>query len=381
MAAAAIVQVALQGQPALNLGEQITATQRLGGVISPRSAAAKVVNGVCSYVTQRFDIGRTGWNQYESLLTVNSVLSGFAAIATLTVQGEVAAQPLYLRGLTIGGKQRNIVFVATTENYIYAFDADTFEQIWRQQLTPTNPSYPYASNWAYNGSGGGGGESGWDDIGYNRTIGIMGTPVIDPKAQVAYLVVTCQNIQYQEFTPITQNYAPAGSVLHWLYAIDLTTGNTVAGIAPNPTQLQPTVGAIAFDSRVQMQRPGLLLANGNIYVGFGSYGDKTSIAQYYGWVLIYAVATLNEVAVFFPCPDAVNDKTAGKGGSIWQSGTGIAADANGNVYFATANGDFEPAAQGSGAKGLWRFGHKAFTELGVRGPAKRLFYTIQSVRS
>ena len=132
MAAAAIVQVALQGQTALNPGEQITATQRLGGVISPRSAAAKVVNGVCSYVTQRFDIGRTGWNQYESLLTVNSVLSGFAAIATLTVQGEVAAQPLYLRGLTIGGKQRNIVFVATSENYIYAFDADTFEQIWRQ---------------------------------------------------------------------------------------------------------------------------------------------------------------------------------------------------------------------------------------------------------
>jgi hypothetical protein len=101
------------------------------------------------------------------------------------------------------------------------------------------------------------------------------------------------------------------------------------------------VGALQFDSRVQMQRPGLLLSHGKLYIGFGSYGDNTNTAQYYGWLLVYKAATLRQVGVFLPCPDATQDPYSGKGGSIWMCGTGIAADARGNVYFATANGEFE----------------------------------------
>lgn len=291
-----------------------------------------------SYLTQRFDNGRTGWNPSEKKLTVHKVKSGgFGVKHIFTVTGEVFAQPLYLKDFRIGGRRRDIVFVVTSENWIYAFDTGTFATIWKRSLTPQG-CYPYMSNWAYYG------------LGYNdyytpggRTVGIIGTPVIDPVKKVAYLIATCQTVAYPY--PLTPpggiGNAPTppapGTVQHWLHAIDLKTGHD----RRPPRQIGATVGAIQFDSRVQMQRPGLLLSNGKLHIGFGSYGDNTNIAQYYGWLLIYKAATLTQVGAFLPCPDATQDPWSGKGGSIWMCGTGIAADARGNLYFATGNGEFE----------------------------------------
>jgi hypothetical protein len=86
-----------------------------------------------------------------------------------------------------------------------------------------------------------------------------------------------------------------------------------------------------------MNRPGLLLLNGVIYVGFGSHGDA-HLPFYHGWVFAYHAATLAQIGIFNATPDAPSGQTSAAG--IWQSGMGLADDPQGFIYFTTGNGDF-----------------------------------------
>ena len=154
-------------------------------------------------------------------------------------------------------------------------------------------------------------------------IGITGTPAIDLKNQVMYFVVyTKENGQY----------------FHRLHAIDLATGNEKNG---SPVLIQGSVpgtsdwnsdnnGNVVFDSQSQLQRPGLLLLNGAVYIAFGSHGDNP---PYHGWIFAYDASTLQQLGIW-------NATANGHAGAIWQGGTGLSADSNGNIYVATSNGDF-----------------------------------------
>jgi hypothetical protein len=93
-------------------------------------------------------------------------------------------------------------------------------------------------------------------------------------------------------------------------------------------------GQVAFDPAVQLSRPGLLLANGNVYVAFGSYSD---VGAYHGWIFAYDATSLAQTAVFTTTPN-------GARGAIWGSGCGLAVDAQGSVYAAVANGTFSESA-------------------------------------
>jgi hypothetical protein len=83
-----------------------------------------------------------------------------------------------------------------------------------------------------------------------------------------------------------------------------------------------------------MQRPALLLSQGKIYLAFGSYTERK---PFYGWVVSYDAATLEQHDVFVSTPEGVTFSNGGNGG-IWQSGQGLAASPNGHVYFFTGNG-------------------------------------------
>src|SRR5207244_7788127 len=89
-------------------------------------------------------------------------------------------------------------------------------------------------------------------------------------------------------------------------------------------------GIISLNPLRDLNRPALLLANGYLYMAFGSHGDQR---PYHGWVLSYDAATLQNVASFNVTPN-------GSGGGIWSSGQGLALDDSGYIYFMTGNATF-----------------------------------------
>lgn len=85
-----------------------------------------------SVVTAHNDIGRTGQNTSETILTPANVnATAFGKLFSYPVDGQTYAQPLYVPGVTMGagsaqpGTKHNVVFVATEHDSIFAFDADS----------------------------------------------------------------------------------------------------------------------------------------------------------------------------------------------------------------------------------------------------------------
>jgi len=120
---------------------------------------------------------------------------------------------------------------------------------------------------------------------------------------------------------------------NYLHAINLADG----------TERQPPVKIAAtdshgvrFDSRCQRNRPGLLLLNGVVYLGFGTFSCDQGApdgSPYHGWILGYHAATLAPAGVYCTTPD-------GGGGGVWQSGGGLVGGPDGAIYFETGNDDY-----------------------------------------
>ena len=283
--------------------------------------AAVTVNAVpppppsgVAVLTERYDLGRTGQNLAETVLKPSNVNSStFGKIASFSVDGVVYAQPLYVSNLSIGGGKHNVVFVATEHDSVYAFDADASSPIvyWQDKFIDISQNITTVPT---------------ADVGSTifPEVGITGTPVIDLKNQIMYFVVfTKEN---------------GGQYVQRLHAIDITTGNEKNG---SPVIIQGSVpgtsdwnsdgnGNVLFDPQHHLQRPGLLLLNGVVYLAFGSHGDNP---QYHGWVFAYDAGTLHQLGIW-------NAAANGHAGAIWQGGTGLSADSNGNIFAVTSNGDF-----------------------------------------
>jgi len=244
------------------------------------------------------DNARTGQNSNEALLTPARVNSTqFGKLLAIDVDGYVSAQPLYMSALAINGGTHNVVFVATEHNSVYALDADTGAQLWKVNL---GPSVPVSVE-------------GCPNVTAVTEIGILSTPVIDPVSNTIYL---------------TSKTYVNGDASHSLHALDITTGAEKLG---GPVTVSGAIGSLNFTPLTQKQRPGLLLSNGMLYLGYGSNGCDFNAR---GWLFAYNPANLQQVAVMTTQPDN------SYGSSIWQGGVGPAADSAGNIYFSTANGDF-----------------------------------------
>ena len=292
---------------------------------SPVSAASGT--GPSPVLTQHNDNGRTGAYLSETLLnTANVNVAQFGKLFTRPVDGQIYAQPLYVPGLTVAGAIHNVVFVATTHDSVYAFDADApaaSAPLWQTSLGAAAPiTYTIPNTTAV---GHDFGHPGYVDI--SPEVGVVSTPVIDPNTNTLYVVA------------FTKELDPPNCPCHYahrLHALDLASGAEKLG---GPVTISGTVsgngddavdGLITFQSQQQLQRAGLLLNNGVVYIAFASYGDWT---PYHGWLFGYDAATLRPVSVWNSTPNS------GLGG-IWQSGQGPAADAGANIYLMTGNGHY-----------------------------------------
>jgi hypothetical protein len=262
--------------------------------------------------TSRIDNARDGANANETLLTPANVNQyGFHLAFTFPVDYVVMAQPLYVPQVNIGGVNHNVMYVATMADSVYAIDADTGAQLWWTNFT--NPAEGiYTAQVATHTMPCGAGQ------GYDQE-GIVGTPVIDTTSNPMTMYLDAKTVVN-------------GTVQHHLHALDITTGIDtqtpvlIAATSVSTSSLYNPERTTVFDGLHQMNRPGLLLLNGVIYLAFGSNSCNDGNS---GWLLSYDEATLSQLNVFNTSP--YHGLT-----SIWQAGTGIAADEANNIFVETA---------------------------------------------
>ena len=274
-------------------------------------------------LTQHNDNSRTGLNPNETALNTSNInTTQFGKLFSLPVDGQVYAQPLYVPNVVFPGNvTHNVVIVATQNDSVYAFDADSGSgtPLWTASLV----------DWAHGGVPGEtpllNAPSTLGCTAINPEVGIISTPVID--------VTTLP-------TPTIYVVAKSVSVstyMNRLHALDITTGNekaqgpVVISAAVSGTGDASQNGTLTFNPQYEFNRPGLLLLNGNIYIAFASVCYPTT---FHGWVFAYDTASFNQKSVFATTPNGVR-------GGIWTSGAGMSADSSGFIYAATGDGTYD----------------------------------------
>jgi hypothetical protein len=264
-------------------------------------------------LTWHNDSGRTGQNLQETILTPANVNSAtFGRLGTLTVDGKVDAQPLYVPGVNIPNQGvHNVLYVATEHGSLYAFDADSFQQLLKVTLLGANETSASVSCTQV-----------------TPEIGITGTPAIDLQAGPHGMIFA-----------VSQSQDASHNFHHRLHALDLPTLTEQLGGPVNITATYPGSGAEnTFNPTEHVARPALLILNGVVYTSWGSHCDG---GNYAGWILSYSETTLAQVGVLNVVPN-------GSDGGIWSAGSGPAADASGNIYALIGNGTFDATLNASG---------------------------------
>ncbi|MEP6549053.1 MAG: PQQ-binding-like beta-propeller repeat protein [Gammaproteobacteria bacterium] len=312
----------------------VVVTNAIGTAVSNAATlTVSVAAAGTDVLTYKNDLNRSGQNLTESALNLTNVASAtFGLLRTLSVNGKVDAQPLYLSKFNVAGTVHNMVFVATEHDTVYAFDVDTGAIVWQRSLLGT-------------------GETLSDTHGCGQVIpeiGITSTPVIDRSSGTHGTIFV-----------VAMSKDAASNYHQRLHALDLTTGAELLG---GPTEIAATVptsgsGTTSFDPGQYEERAALLLSNGIIYTSWTSHCD---VAPYTGWVIGYSAGTLARTTVLNLAPNS------GRGPAIWMSGGGPAVDAAGNIYLLTANGAFETTMDANGFPSRRDYGN-SFVKISTAG--------------
>src|SRR5579862_5636572 len=274
-------------------------------------AFATPVPGIYTY---HYDNLRDGQNPNETALTPANVNSKtFGKLFARAVDGNVYAEPLYVQSVQIPNLgSREVVYVATEHDSVYAFDATGARAVplWHVSFLSKRPTVTTVTP----------AQVGSPNI--SPEIGITGTPVIDPSSGTLYLAA--KTFEKPNF-------------VYRLHALDIATGAekfggpvVIAATAPG-TGGASSNGVITFDPHIANQRSGLTLSNGVVYIPFASHGDN---GPYHGWIFGYDAATLEQVSSFIVTPN-------GTLGGIWMAGGAPAVDSDGNLILASGNGTFD----------------------------------------
>ena len=309
------------------------------GSITSNSVRLSVTAAIAAtdVLTYHNDNARTAQNLTETVLMPSSIMSAqFGLLHTLAADGLVDAQPLIVSRLAVGGRTRNVVFIVSEHGSVYSFDADDGTPLVHVSLIPA-------------------GETASDNRSCSQVtpeIGITSTPVIDRAAGA-----------HGTLFAVAMSKDANGRYLQRLHALDLTT---LAEQSQSPVIVQGTYpgtgaassgGSVTFNPGQYKERAGLLLVNGIVYTAWASHCDN---GAYTGWIMGYDEHSLAQTRVLDVVPN-------GSGGAIWQSGGGMAADTQGNVYALIANGTFDTTLSTAGMPSKGDYGN-AFVKISATAP-------------
>lgn len=245
-------------------------------VVSLAPAPARAA--VPAWTTYDHDVLRTATDPDSA----SPVTPAPAWSADAQLDGQVFSQPL------VYGSR---VYVATENDTIYALDAATGAVVWQRSVGTPVPA----------------GNLPCGDIA--PTVGITSTPAIDPTAGRIYAVA---------------DTLAGGIVQHQLIALDLSSGDPVAGF---PVAVDPP-GA---DPKALLQRGSLALDGGRVIIPYG--GNNGDCGTYHGW-LVSAAENGGTPLRFLEVDPGVGEH----GGAIWGAGDGPSLDLAGHLFVSTGNG-------------------------------------------
>jgi hypothetical protein len=211
----------------------------------------------------RYDRFPTGANRQEtSLSSTNVNAASFGKLYSYYVDGAVYAQPLYVPAVRIPGQStHNVLYVATMNDKLYAFDADrSGPPLWMRDFTNEIAGVTPVPITDITNS---------NDLNVVGNAGIESTPVIDTSAEVIYLVArTKEN----------------GKYVQRLHKPDIKDGKDEAVMVEasvNSSARDAVNGVLHFDPRAGNQRSALAFVKGTIVIAWGSHED---IQPYHGWI-------------------------------------------------------------------------------------------------
>ena len=280
--------------------------------------------------THHNDAMRSGANLSEGCSLAPWSRTTSACLGRCRSTGKSSAQPLYVPNVAILNQgTHNVLYVVTEHDSVYAFDADNLSVLWQRSLILSGESSVPCSDYPiYCGAGG---TPGYKSL---SEVGITSTPVIDAATNTLYVVAETKVLP--DTTPHVHRQR--------LRALDITQGTERS---QSPALIQGVSGSDTFDPGSANQRAALLLSQASlsdgvhkvIDVAWASYGDRNSsgdVLQFKGWVMSFDAVSLAQRGIW--CNGCGVDHS---GGGIWQAGAGLAADANGDLYFMTGNGTYD----------------------------------------
>ncbi len=290
-----------------------------GGESESMQTSSKV-----NVLTRQYSADRAGANLQETTLTVDAVRASanrFHKLFSLPVDEKIETFPLFVSN--VPGVGKNLVFITTMNNSVFAFDADTGAKVWQQSLGKAvhNPELAVVK-----------------PTSVNKNYGIAATPVIDTDTNTMYVV--------------RWGYENNGKdPVQRLFILSLTDGEEQRPSLRIDAKVDVhhsngSVSTTSFNHRGQIIRASLLLVRkphpgkpDDKAVVIAAAGGEGATSPH-GWIIAYDVAQLqSSTAARVPAVWCSSPKSGAAG--IWMAGQGPSSDGLGNIFFATGNGGFD----------------------------------------